>query len=141
MIRPIQLVLALFMILMLAGCSCGIWGHTYRCAAQRIDAKTIYRFAKEADYRRTSNTDFKRGNVYLHHNDQFGDFIIYGSFCSLPWELIATSPDKVRSEIEGAETEAKEWFGGRGIDLAVVPSEVLIERDRLGEQDVPPNGP
>jgi hypothetical protein len=141
MIRPIRLFFALFMTLMLASCSCGIYGHVYRSAAKRIDAETICRFAKEANYRRTSNTEFKRGSVYLHHNDQFGDFTIHGSFCPLPWELIATSPDKVSSEVEGAETEAKEWFRGRGINLAVVPSEVLIDRNSQGEQDTAPNRP
>jgi hypothetical protein len=62
MIRPIRLLLGLFMTHMLMSCSCGIYGKTYRSAAQRIDAETIRRFAKDADYRQTS-CDFTNGEV------------------------------------------------------------------------------
>jgi len=129
----IQSFLVLFIALSAASCSCAIYGgETFQSSnpSQRIESKIINEFTKTAKYRKTSATEFNRGNVYLKYNDDYGDFRVQGSFCSFPWELASSSPSKVEDEIANAQSEAKRWFHSQGITLKIVPSEGVIQRNQ-----------
>lgn len=135
----LQRFLALCAALLTGSCSCAIYGgETYHSSdpSQRIAPSLMEKFANEAQFRRTSETDYKRGRVYLDFNESDGDFRIQGSYCGLPWEMAATSPAEVSSQVSRAEGEAVQWFRKQGIRLQIVPTDEIIKRSQIGEPNV-----
>ncbi len=103
-----------------AGCSCGIYGgETYVSseASQEVSPRLLAEFAQDAKFRKTSESTFRRGSVYMTQNPNLQDIRIGGSYCSMPNELLFSSPEEVKNEISTAQTEALNWFKSRGIRL------------------------
>lgn len=109
-------------LLMNASCSCGIiGGETYVSSggSREISGRIVEEFAKEAKYRRTSESTYRKGSVDLNHDEMLHGFRILGSFCGFPHELLFSSSKKVADEVSGAQSEAEKWFMGRGYRLRV----------------------
>jgi hypothetical protein len=102
------------------GCSCGIYGgETYVSseASREVSPRLLAEFAQDAEFRKTSESTFRRGSVYMTQNPNFQDIRIGGSYCSMPNELLFSSPEEVKSEVSKAQTEALNWFNSRGVRL------------------------
>ena len=103
-----------------SGCSCGIYGgeeYVSSEASRGVSPQLLAEFAQDAKFRKTSESTFRRGSVYMTQNQDFQDIRIGGSYCSMPNELLFSSPEEVENEVLTAQTEAFNWFKSRGIRL------------------------
>lgn len=131
---PLHLLLSISAPWMFVSCSCAIYGgNTYRNndSSQRIDTGTIGEYASQERFRKTSDTEYQRGGVYLIYNENHGDFRIQGSYCGFPLDAPRA---EIENELSRAEKEAISWFGMRGVRLEVVPTCEIINRNTEGEQ-------
>ncbi len=118
--------LTLVMVFLLqVGCSCGIYGgETFigSEASREVSLKLLAEFAQEAKFRKTSQSEFRKGSVYMRYDPEFHGVRIVGSYCGMPNELLFSSPEQMASEVLQAQNEAKAWFKSRGITLRVSDS-------------------
>lgn len=77
-------------------------------------------FAGESDFRKKSDTAYRRDRVNLSYESEMSGLGMNGSFCSLPHELLFSSPSEVFQEVSYAEKEAKAWFDKKGVHLQKV---------------------
>ena len=107
--------------LLLANCSCAIYGNQLQAtnSSLTINSQQISKLASDMEFRQKSETQFKRGDVYLSYSEDRGVMYIGGSFCSMPHELLLSSPTKIQDQVASAEKEVKKWFQSRGVLLEV----------------------
>ena len=107
----------------LESCSCAIYGNQFQAidSSLSINSQQISELAREMKFRKKSEAQFKRDDVYLTYFEDRGVIYIGGSFCSLPHELLFSSPSKIEGQVASTENEVKEWFRSRGISLKVAP--------------------
>jgi hypothetical protein len=106
----------------LTSCSCAVTGETYAPAkgSRKITPAMLGQFAKESDFRKKSEADYRRGRVNLSYESEIGGLGLNGSFCSLPHELLFSSSSEVFQEVSNAEKEVKAWFDKKGVHLQKV---------------------
>jgi len=111
-------------LLHLTSCSCAVMGETYApvSGSRKITPAMLDQFAKESDFRKKSETAYRRGWVNLSYNTEISGMGLNGSFCSLPHELLLSSPSEVFRDVSDARREAEAWFGRKGIRLREVTS-------------------
>lgn len=108
--------------LLLPACSCAVTGTTYVTAkgSHKITTSMLDDFAKDSDFRKNSETTYRRGWVNLSYIHEISGLGLNGSFCSLPHELLFSSPAEVFQEVSNAEKEAQAWFDKKGVHLQKV---------------------
>jgi hypothetical protein len=108
--------------LLLTACSCAVTGTTYAPAkgSHNITPAMLDDFAKDSDFRKQSETTYRRGWVNLSYIHEISGLGFNGSFCSLPHELLFSSPSEVFRDVANSEREAEAWFDQKGIHLQKV---------------------
>lgn len=106
----------------MASCSCAVTAVTYAPAkgSRKITPAMLDEFAGESDFRKTSEAEYRRGRVNLSYEGGIGGLGLNGSYCSLPHELLFSSPAEVFQEVSNAEKDAKAWFDKKGVHLRKV---------------------
>ena len=110
--------------LLLSACSCSVMRVTYSpdAGSRKITPAMLDQFAREKDYRKVSETDYSRGWVNLSYASGISGLVLNGSYCSLPHELLFSSPSEIFHDVSNARNEAVAWFGRKGIHLREVTS-------------------
>lgn len=113
--------------LLLTSCSCAVIGETYAPAkgSREITPAMLDEFARESDFSKMSQTAYRRGRVNLSYDSEISGLGFNGSFCSLPHELLFSSPSEVFHDVSDARREAEAWFGEKGIRLREVTSPLV----------------
>jgi hypothetical protein len=108
--------------LLLPACSCAVIAVTYTPAkgSRKITPEMLDEFAGESDFRKKSDTAYRRDRVNLSYESEMSGLGMNGSFCSLPHELLFSSPSEVFQEVSDAEKEAQAWFDKKGVHLRKV---------------------
>ena len=87
----------------------------------------VSKFAEYSGFRKKSSY-YSKGLLHMSYDDMKKTVTIGGSYCSLPHELLFSSPAKVSGQVEGVTTSAYSWFKGHGIVLEAAPYEENTRR-------------
>ena len=126
--------------LLQVGCSCGIYGgETFigSDTSREVSPKLLAEFAQDAKFRKTSESEFRKGSVYMTYDQRFHGVRIVGSYCSMPNELLFSSPAQMASEVLQAQNEAKAWFKSRRFELRVADTSDESKMQNKAEMETP----